>query len=126
MTRIKVCGITDERDALEAVHLGVDAVGFVLSKTSPRFIAPREAGRIGSRLPPFVARVGVFADEPPAQVADAIYAAGLTALQFQGSETPGYCRRFPLAWYKSFALGPGFDPERLSEYSCTLANRLRA
>ena len=119
MTIIKVCGITEERDALEAVHLGVDAVGFVFSKKSPRAVSPREAARIGSKLPPFVARVGVFIDEPADAVADAVYAAGLTTLQFHGSETPDYCRRFTLSWYKTFRLGSGFDPERLSLYACS-------
>lgn len=119
MTRIKVCGITEERDAVEAVHLGADALGFVFWKRSPRYLSPREAGRIGLKLPPFVARIGVFVSEAPRVVLDAADAAGLTAAQFHGEETPEYCRLFTLNWYKAFSVGPGFDPEVLSRYACT-------
>lgn len=119
MTRIKVCGLTEERDAIEAVHLGVDAIGFVFWRRSPRFIPPRDAGRIASKLPPFIAKVGVFVDEPADAVMDAVYAAGLTALQFHGDEPPDYCRRFMLSWYKAFRVGPKFEPESLAAYSCT-------
>jgi phosphoribosylanthranilate isomerase len=119
MTRIKVCGITDERDAIEAVHLGADAIGFVLAPRSPRYLPPREAGRIGGRLPPFVARVGVFEDQPAAEVAEAIHAAALTCVQFQGREPAEYCRRFPITWWRAFDFGPGFDPAALAEFPCT-------
>jgi phosphoribosylanthranilate isomerase len=119
MTKIKVCGITEERDAIEAVLLGVDAIGFVFWKPSPRYITPREAGRIAAKLPPFVTRVGVFVDEVPAAVMDAVYAAGLTALQLHGDEKPEECRRYTLSWYKAFRAGPGFDPDVLATYACT-------
>jgi len=119
MTKIKVCGITEERDAIEAVLLGVDAIGFVFWKSSPRYIEPREAGRIVTKLPPFVACVGVFVDESPSTVMDAVYAAGLTALQLHGDEKPADCRRYTVSWYKAFRAGKGFDPAILGTYACT-------
>lgn len=119
MTRIKVCGITEERDAIEAVHLGVDAVGFVFWRRSPRFINPRDAGRIAAKLPPFITKVGVFVDEAADVVMDAVYAAGLTALQFHGDESPDYCKHFTVNWYKAFPVGPEFDPAVLASYACT-------
>jgi len=119
VSRIKVCGITEERDAVEAAHLGADALGFVFWRGSPRYIAPREASRIAVKLPPFIARIGVFVDESPEAVLDAADAAGLTALQFHGSETPEYCRRFTVGWYKAFPAAPGFDPDVLARYACT-------
>ena len=42
---VKICGITSEADALLAVGLGADAVGFVLAP-SPRQITPAVAGDI--------------------------------------------------------------------------------
>jgi phosphoribosylanthranilate isomerase len=119
MTRIKVCGITDEGDALEAVHLGVDALGFDFRKGSPRLIAPRDASRIVSKLPPFLARVGVFADEAPDQVLSTAEIADLTVLEFRGEESPEFCRRFPLRWYKGFRARRGFDPAVLTRWACT-------
>ena len=117
---IKVCGITEERDAHEAVHLGVDALGFDFRSGSPRGIDPALAHRIVERLPAFVTKVGVFADAPLIQVLETARRAGVGVLQFHGAETPGTCAASaPFAWYKAFAVGAAFDPEDLSPYACT-------
>ena len=66
---VKICGITSEEDALLAVAMGADAVGFVFS-SSPRQIAPQKAGDIVKRLPPEIVTVGVFRDETRERVVD--------------------------------------------------------
>src|SRR5262245_5841779 len=58
--RIKVCGITTARDAEICVEAGADALGFVFSEASPRFVDPKRAAGIARELPPYLARVGVF------------------------------------------------------------------
>lgn len=87
--RVKICGLTRWEDADLAVRLGADAVGFVLWSPSPRHIAAAEAAAIAARLPPFVTRVGVVVDMPPADVAAAVRAAGLDAVQLHGDEQVG-------------------------------------
>jgi phosphoribosylanthranilate isomerase len=117
---VKVCGITEERDAHEAVHLGVDALGFDFRPESPRYVEPELARSIVERIPSFVTTVGVFADAPLIRVMDTVRAAGLSLIQFHGDEDPGMCRAAaPVRWIKAFKVGPEFDPAALSVYPST-------
>ena len=67
---MKVCGITTEDDALLAVALGADALGFVFASGSPRQVRVKEVGDIVRRLPPGQPTVGVFRDERPERAAE--------------------------------------------------------
>ncbi len=84
---VKICGITNEDDALFAVAMGADAVGFVFAP-SPRQIAAARVYDITRRLPPEILTVGVFRDEHPDRVIETTQRAGLKAAQLHGRETP--------------------------------------
>jgi phosphoribosylanthranilate isomerase len=87
---IKVCGVTSEEEALLAVAMGADAVGFVFAP-SPRQVAPRFVGPITRRLPSSVLAVGVFRDRDPRRVVEQAHQAGVRAVQLHGEETPEDC-----------------------------------
>lgn len=94
MIKVKICGITNIEDAQFASNRGADALGFIFSKKSPRFINEKTAKKIIEGLDPYIVKVGVFLDQPKEQVLDIANALGLDALQFHGRETPAYCNSF--------------------------------
>lgn len=116
--RVKLCGITRLEDALVALELGVDAFGFNFVEGSPRRITADRARDICAALPPFVTRVGVFADELPAVMEATALLAGLNCLQLHGNEPPEACQGIAFPWYKAHRVGPDFRPETVRLYRC--------
>ncbi|ACU54029.1 Phosphoribosylanthranilate isomerase [Acidimicrobium ferrooxidans DSM 10331] len=80
---IKICGITNQSDALLAVALGADALGFVLAP-SPRQVSPVRIAQILPQLPSGVRTFGVFRDELPERMAQVLAETGLGGVQVHG------------------------------------------
>lgn len=118
MTEIKICGITNVEDALAAAACGVDALGFIFAKRSPRYVSPVGALEIIAALPAHIVRVGVFVNEDAGAVEEIRRFCGLDMLQLHGDETPAYCRRVSPSSCLIKAVFPrvGEDRERLGEY----------
>src|SRR5208337_1896213 len=114
-TRIKICGLTRLEDAQRAADLGAAALGFNFYPPSPRYIEPAAARAIIRRLPPFVAAVGIFANETDAgRVIAQAREAGATTVQVHGPRFPAWdelLAAFPLV--VGVAVGEGFKPEEL-------------
>jgi len=88
---VKVCGTTSEEDALLAVAMDADAIGFVFAP-SPRQVSPAIVADIVKRLPPEIITMGVFRDESPARVVEVVNTVGLKGAQLHGRETPQQAR----------------------------------
>ena len=82
---VKICGITTEEDALLAIALGADAVGFVFAP-STRQVHPDLVRDIVKRLPTEVLAAGVFKNDRPEHVVEVAGRVGLHAVQLSGSE----------------------------------------
>lgn len=112
---VKICGITTEEDALLAVAMGADAVGFVFAP-STRQVAVDHARDIARRLPAEVLTVGVFRDEAPQRVVEVVHRAGLRAAQLHGAESAAdtaWIRERVGAVIKAFPAGsPALDSAR--------------
>ena len=81
MTEIKICGLTRPEDVELACFLGATYVGFVFASGSPRRVPLETARELAGVTSPGVLRVGVFVDETPAQIAEAVDAGRLDLVQ---------------------------------------------
>ena len=116
--RVKVCGITSYKDAVNALDQGVDALGFNFYPSSPRYIDPSEACAVIRRLPPFVTTVGLFVNvaRPQHLVLEA-RTAGVQMLQLHGDESFEYCRHLA-GWpvIKALRIGNAPLPQDIARY----------
>ena len=108
-TRIKVCGITREADAMSAAQHGADAIGFIFWRPSPRYVNPQLAGAIAAALPAFVSAVCVFVNPTREEVEAALEHLPAATLQFHGDEHPGFCSQFNRPYIKTARMRPGID-----------------
>jgi phosphoribosylanthranilate isomerase len=90
---IKICGITNEEDALLAAAMGADALGFVFAPGSTRQVTAGLVADIVKRIPPDVSTFGVFRNEHPDRVVEIVHQCGLTGAQLHGHETAEQCQR---------------------------------
>jgi phosphoribosylanthranilate isomerase len=87
---VKICGITRAEDASAAVECGASAVGFVFWPKSPRCVEVARAREIAASLPPDVAAVGVFVNQPADEVNRIASEVELDLVQLHGDEGGNY------------------------------------
>jgi phosphoribosylanthranilate isomerase len=103
--RVKYCGITRLEDAQAAASLGADAVGFLLTKKSKRFIEPSRARAIRETLPAFVSAVVLFNDDDEAWIAESLRIVKPDLIQFHGTESRALCESFGVRYVKTIGMG---------------------
>jgi phosphoribosylanthranilate isomerase len=105
-TRVKICGITREQDALAAIGSGADALGFVFYGPSPRNIDTKTAASIVRNLPPFVTTVALFVNADAARIATVVDRVGVDLLQFHGDESAEFCAAHRRPWLRAVRMRP--------------------
>ena len=114
--KVKICGMTQLKDALFAVEQGVDAVGFIFYKKSPRAVTMKTVREIIKKLPPLVETVGVFVNESAERVNKMADYCGLDLVQLHGEESPAFCRKIRRRVIKAFRVKDLQSIKQLSKF----------
>lgn len=118
MTLVKICGLTNLNDTLDAVELGADYLGFNFYPDSPRFLTYEKALEIFQEIPNNIPKVGVFVNEDVNDVIDLAIELELDMLQFHGDESPEALNDIGRPWYKAFRLKEEGDLAAIPKYQC--------
>lgn len=95
--RIKICGITQPEQGQAIAQMGASALGFICVQSSPRYVTPVQIRAVVDQITETVPasslplHVGVFANEPLADLIHVVQASGLNAVQLHGQESPEFC-----------------------------------
>ena len=92
IVKVKICGITNYEDAVAAMNMGADLLGFNFYPPSPRYVAPEKAAEMINRLPALIDAVGVFVNAPLDEIRRIIDQCRLDWVQLHGDEDPDFCR----------------------------------
>ena len=114
--KVKICGMTNLKDVKVAVDGGVDAVGFIFYKKSPRSDTMKVVREIVLELPPFVDSVGVFVNETAEQINKIADHCKLDRVQLHGDESPAFCKKIRRRVIKAIRVKDIQSLKKLSDY----------
>ncbi len=100
---IKVCGITQPLDIDHCIEAGVDAIGLVFAPGSPRQIDIEHATVLTRHAAGQLQIVALFMDPDKDDVLRVLAEVKPDILQFHGSESADFCRRFEWAYIKALS-----------------------
>jgi phosphoribosylanthranilate isomerase len=91
--QIKICGITNQPDALAAIECGADALGFNLYPGSKRYIDIKAAARWIEKLSGDICKVAVMVNPAAADALRIGHLPFIDGLQLHGQESPAFCQK---------------------------------
>lgn len=108
MTKIKICGITREEDALFCAEQGADFTGFIFVPSTPRYVEPEKAAAIAAKVRERETRpkmVGVFRDASNDYIREIHNLVGFDVVQLHGGETDDAIRDLGIPAIKTLRVG---------------------
>lgn len=115
MVKVKICGITNEQDAVNAIKAGADALGLVFYEKSSRYLTPERARRVTQHLGAFTVLTGLFVNAEKSEVDRVLQRVPLHLLQFHGDETADFCESFNRPYMKAIRMRPDTDLAQVFE-----------
>ncbi|MFH1370046.1 MAG: phosphoribosylanthranilate isomerase [Planctomycetota bacterium] len=117
--KVKICGLTNYKDAMAAADMGADMLGFNFYPKSPRYLKPEQAVEIIDHLPAYVDIVGLFVNDTLEHIAQTIEQCTLDWIQLHGEETKEFCEQFQsfnVRTMKAIRVKDEKDIKRAEEY----------
>ena len=114
--RIKICGITNKEDAINAASLGADALGFIFYSESSRYVSAEQVQEMLYFLPPFFSSVGVFVNEDIEVLNQIVQDCHLDFVQLHGDESVDYCMQVKAKVIKAIRVDSLEDIQKISAY----------
>ena len=125
LVKIKFCGMSKKKDIDVAIILGVDWIGIIYVKTSPRYVDFQKSDALINEFKGMINFVGVFVDADDMLIKRAVNS-GINTIQLHGKENPKRCQElrdnFNLPVIKAFSLSKENDLAKVRRYknSCDM------
>ena len=98
---IKICGITNLEDAKFSINDGADAIGFIQSKKSERFVSLETLNVIKDAIGIDFLTIPVFVNPSSEEVINFLSIFPNSILQFHGDEEEEFCKAFNKPYIKA-------------------------
>lgn len=114
---VKICGITNLKDAVASIESGADAIGFIFYKKSKRCVSPAIVADIIKNIPSNIFKVGVFVNESASNINTIVEQTGINIVQLHGDEKPEDCSLSKLCVWKGVRLKDETEIKQLSLFT---------
>ena len=117
--KVKICGLTNYDDAVAAMDMGADLLGFNFYQKSPRYIEPVKAAEIVNKLPGFIDIVAVFVNATVDEIHQTKRICPFDWVQLHGDEDQQFCsslRSHDVKTMKAFRVKDKSDIEKTNTF----------
>lgn len=119
--KVKLCGFSEESSLQVAINEKCDFLGFIFVEKSPRFITPKKAAAISSKVPSTIAKVAVVANANFDFISEIVAEFSPDFFQFHGSETVDFLKEFhqkfpQIKIIKAFGIADSSDLKAVADF----------